>query len=57
MADRTPAELPDEHQLYDIYAGQERYRSIEDPQFNAFFSSREFPEKDFLDIEDNPDNP
>ncbi|WP_299378467.1 hypothetical protein [uncultured Kiloniella sp.] len=51
MAHRTPAELPDEHQLY-VPAGHQTYKPITDSLFQELFPSSEFPNQEFAIIEE-----
>lgn len=51
MTHRTPAELPNEHQLY-VPAGYEAYKPITDPLFQELFPSSEFPGQEMAKVED-----
>ena len=51
MPHRTPAELPNEHQLY-VPAGHQAYKPITESLFQELFPSSEFPGQEFAIIEE-----
>jgi hypothetical protein len=51
MPDRTPAELPNEHQLY-LPIDYVAYKPITDHTFNCHPPSADFPGKTFVEVEE-----